>query len=120
MRCCGENRGKSFWIKRAIFIPIAIAAGITLFGFIVMHLWNCILPGVIGVTTITFWQALGILVLAKILFGGMHGAHGHCRSHLHGPEMRHKWMHMSAEEREKMKAEWKDRCCTTEKKEDPA
>ncbi len=126
--CCGEKRGTAFWIKRAIFIPIAIVAGVTVFGFVVMHLWNCILPSVLGVSTITFWQALGILILARILFGGFKGMHGHCRCH-HGHDMHHrwmrmsreereKWMHMSAEEREKMRAEWKEKCCTGEKKEE--
>jgi hypothetical protein len=114
MMCCGENRGKSFWIKRAIFIPIAIAAGVFVFGFVVMHLWNCILTPVLGVHLITFWQALGILVLSKILFGGFHGGPKHSHKN-NWHEKHHKWMHMSAEEREKMKAEWKDKCCSTEK-----
>ena len=113
MTCCGEKRGKSFWIKRAIFIPIGIAAMIFFCGWIVMLLWNCVLPPVIGVGVITFWQALGILVLAKILFGGFKGGHGHSR-HFHGYD-HHKWMHMNPEEREKMRAEWKDRCGNPEK-----
>ena len=61
---------KKFWLRRAIFIPIAFAAGVFIFGSVVMYLWNAILPAVIGVHTITFWQAIGILVLSKILFGG--------------------------------------------------
>ena len=107
--CCGENRGKAFWIKRAIFIPIAIAGGIFIFGWVVMQLWNAILPAVLGVSVITFWQALGILILSKILFGGFKGSHGHPKSN-HFHDRHHKWMHMSSEEREKMKAEWKGRC----------
>ena len=67
MMCWGKERGKKFWIKKAIFIPIAIAAGIFIFGSVVMLLWNAILPSVIGVSTITFWQAIGILILSKIL-----------------------------------------------------
>ena len=49
MMCYGQKRGADFWIKRAIFIPIAIAAGIFLFGFVVMSLWNWLLPGFLGV-----------------------------------------------------------------------
>ena len=110
--CCGENRGKNFWIKRAIFIPIVIAAGIFILGYAVMQLWNCILVPVLGVITVTFWQALGILVLSKILFGGFRHGHGHPRfNHAH------KWMHMSPEEREKMRAEWKTKCCEEGKQE---
>lgn len=107
MSCCGE-RGKSFWIKRAIFIPIAIAAGVFIFGLAVMCLWNAILPAVLGVTVISFWQALGILLLAKILFGGFpgHCKGGHQRFHDHHMHMRDKWMHLSAEEKEKMRSKW--------------
>jgi len=110
MMCCGQERGKSFWIKRALFIPLAIAAGIFIFGGVVMLLWNGILPAILGIGTITFWQAIGILVLSKILFGGFGGGHGHPRYHGGGHMWREKWMHLSPEEREKMKAEWRSRC----------
>ena len=106
----GHERGKGFWIKWAIFIPIAIAAGVFIFGSVVMLLWNALLPALFGIKTITFWQALGILVLSKILFGGFRGGHGHhrCNRHSHGQHSR--WMHLSPEEKEKMRAEWKCGC----------
>lgn len=116
MMCCGENRGKCSWVKWAIFIPIAIAAGIFIFGWVVMLLWNCILPVVLGVSTITFWQALGILVLSKILFGAFKCGHGYHKDY-HSHHWHDKWMHMSPEERDKMKAEWKERCGSEVKKE---
>jgi Ca2+/H+ antiporter, TMEM165/GDT1 family len=115
MMCCGNQNGKRSWIVKAIFIPIAIAAGVLIFGGAVMLLWNAILPGVLGISTITFWQALGILVLSKILFGGfMHGP-GHHKFHNHAHDWHGKWMHMSPEEREKFKADWKERCGHTAK-----
>ena len=114
MMCCNENRSKNFWIKRVIFIPIAIAAGVFIFGSLVMFLWNSILPAVLGISTITFWQALGILVLSKILFGGFRGGHGHFHGHA-GHNLRAKWMNMNPEEREKMKQEWRNRCSTQPK-----
>jgi hypothetical protein len=46
------------WRRRAIFIPFAIKIFSFGFSILVMYLWNTILPGVIGVHTITFWQAL--------------------------------------------------------------
>ena len=106
----GQKRGKSSWIKHAIFIPIAIAAGLFLFGWLVMLLWNGILPEVLSVNTISFWQAMGILVLSKILFGGFKGGHRHPESH-HNPKQDylHRWMHMNREEREKMRDEYKAR-----------
>lgn len=110
MMCCGSKTGRKHRAWKVIFIPIAIAA-LFLFGWVVMHLWNSILPGVIGVATITFWQAVGILVLSKILFGGFKGCHGHSGfHHNHRYELHEKWMQMSPEEREKMKAEMKERC----------
>ena len=104
----GKERGKGYWIKRAIFIPIAIAAGVFIFGSVVMLLWNNLLPALFGISTITFWQASGLLILSKILFGGFRGGHGHHNFHGHGPHSR--WMHLTEEEKEKMKSEWRGRC----------
>ena len=106
----GQERGKGFWIKRAIFIPIAIAAGVFIFGSVVMLLWNALLPALFGFKVITFWQALGILVLSKILFGGFGGRHSNHRWHSHPNLHGNRWMHLTSEEREKMKAEWRGRC----------
>jgi hypothetical protein len=46
-----------------------------LFGYFVMHLWNWLLPEIFGVTTITFWQAVGIVILARLIFGGFKHSH---------------------------------------------
>ena len=106
----GKEHGRAFWIRRLPFILLAVAAFVFIFGYVVMFLWNSILPGLLGVGTITYWQALGILVLSKILFGGFRGGHGHhhCNGHRH--EWNEKWMHMNPEERDKMKADWRERC----------
>ncbi len=45
-----------------------------LFGIVVKLLWNWLMPALFGLGVITFWQAFGIVLLAKILFGG-HGHH---------------------------------------------
>jgi hypothetical protein len=105
--CCNGKRSKKFWILAAIFGPLAIAAAVFVFGSVVMLLWNAILPGLFGVGTINFWQALGILVLSKILFGGFGGHRGHGRWGRHHNE---RWMHLGPEERERMKAAWRSRC----------
>jgi hypothetical protein len=69
--------------KWIVFAPLAIA-GLLLFvavgGEIVQHLWNGLLPAIFGWREITFWQALGLLVLCRILFGGF-GFHPSQRSH---------------------------------------
>ena len=99
--------GKRIWI----FIPIFIAA-VFLFGAIVMGLWNAILPAVIGVKTISLWQALGILLLSKILFGGFHGGWRGRHKKERWMEMKEKFAAMTPEEKEKLKSEWKSRCAT--------
>ena len=116
--CCGKERGRNFWIKAVIFIPIAIAAGVFVFGSVVMLLWNALLPAILGVKAITFWQALGILVLSKILFGGFAGRHGHHKCHDHAHHWHGRWMHLTPEQKEMMKSEWRGRCCEPSEKQE--
>jgi hypothetical protein len=58
-----------------IGIGILVAAGFTLFTFIVMWLWNWLMPAIFHLGVITFWQSAGLLVLSKILFSGTGHAH---------------------------------------------
>ena len=88
---------------------IAIAATL-FFTWVVMALWNAILPAVLGVKAISFLQALGILVLSKILFGGFRGGWRGDRGHQWKNQMKQKWETMTPEERDKFKSEWKNRC----------
>src|SRR5258706_13907830 len=71
-KCEGLNM-RPRWKKLIFIVPLAIL-GMLLFVFIggevVMHLWNWLLPPLFGWRLITFWQALGMLVLCRILFGG--------------------------------------------------
>lgn len=53
-------------------IGIAIIAATVLSGA-VMLLWNGVLVNVLHISIISFWQAAGILLLSKILFGGFRG-----------------------------------------------
>ena len=102
---------KKFWLRRAVMFFFMIIAAILVFGTVVMLLWNAILPAVLGVKAITFFQALGILVLGKILFGGFgKGGGWHARRHAWKERWRSKWEGMTPEEREKFRAEWKNRC----------
>ncbi len=103
---------KQFRIRKFFMIlGIAIAATFV-FGFVVMSLWNAILPAVLGVKAISFLQALGILVLSKILFGGFgRGGGGFGRRRMEWKQrMDEKMKLMTPEEKEKFKAEWKNRC----------
>ncbi|MDR2868492.1 MAG: hypothetical protein LBV46_03010, partial [Bacteroidales bacterium] len=66
-------------------------------------LWNALIPAIFGLVCINFWQALGLLVLGRMLFGGFRGKH--CmrmgmKHHHHGHNsIREKWMNMTPEER---------------------
>ncbi|WP_265957604.1 hypothetical protein [Galbibacter sp. EGI 63066] len=66
----GEIAG---WIILAV---IGIAALAILFGYVVMWLWNWLMPELFGLTTINYWQAVGIFILFKFLFGGGCGGGG--------------------------------------------
>lgn len=57
-------------IGTIIFIAILITFFVTLFGYVIMYLWNWLMPLIFGLTTITFWQAIGLGALSKLLFGG--------------------------------------------------
>jgi hypothetical protein len=60
---------------------IGIAGLAILFGFIIMWLWNWLMPEIFGLTTLTYWQAVGIFILLKILLGGMGGHSGSKKKH---------------------------------------
>ena len=66
-----KNRRFRWWWIPAI--PSAMAVFGWLFGEIVMHLWNWLMPAIFGLKAITFWQAIGLLILARILVGGLGG-----------------------------------------------
>jgi len=81
-------------------IAIVLVAALVL-GFVVMHLWNWLMPGIFRLPPITFWQAIGLLLLSKLLLGGFH-KHGPQR---HGwkKHMEEKWERMTPEERERFR-----------------
>jgi hypothetical protein len=75
---------------------------VMLFGVATMYLWNALVPAIFGLTVIGFWQALGLLVLARLLFGGFGRGGKFGRSHHHRfnrNKIREKWLTMTPEER---------------------
>jgi len=100
------SKGKKF----IFFLPV-VALIATALGFIVMYLWNWILPEVTHAGRLNFWQALGLLVLCRLLFGNFNkGGGGHNRFREKAMGMRSKWQSMNDEERAKFKEEYKRRC----------
>lgn len=102
------------WRKVIWIAPLAIAgiaAFIAIGGEIVLHLWNWLLPSLFGWRQITFWQALGLLLLCRILFGGL-GVRGPHHSNMRSRmrrRMGERWEQMTPEEREKVRERW-SRC----------
>lgn len=92
---------KKWWMF--LLIPPAMALFGWLFGELVMHLWNWLMPALFGWHQIGFWQALGILVLSRILVGGLGGGNSN------GPRRRRcrgeKWERMTPEEHDRFR-EW--------------
>ena len=96
--------------KFLFLVPFAIAAFLALFTAAVYWLWNGVLTPVLGVTAITFWQALGLLVLAKILFGGFPGRGGHhCGPRWHHRRWMRHWDSLTPEQREQWRQEMRSR-----------
>ena len=90
------------------FVVFALAAA-AMFGLVTVRLWNWLLPPLFGWHMIGFWQALGLLALGRILFGGFRGFRP-------GPgmywrrRMMERWQKMTPEEREKFRQGMGSRC----------
>ena len=104
-----NNKRQRFTPVKILFMVLVFAAIAGALSALVMVLWNAILPDTIGVKPLNFWKAAGLLLLAKILFGGLGKLFG-------GPkykkrqEWRKKWMKMSPEERKEARKRWKEHC----------
>ncbi|HSY49964.1 MAG TPA: hypothetical protein VLC46_14210 [Thermoanaerobaculia bacterium] len=89
-------------VRVLMFAPVAIVA-LAVFGFVVMSLWNWLMPLLFGLRAITYWQAFGVLILSRILFGGLGGRPGHrARQRI--------WERMTPEQREKFRDGMRHRC----------
>jgi len=107
--------------------PIFGLAAALLLGGVVMWLWNAIIPSILNVGPIKYWQAVGLLALCRILFGNFggrpNGAQRWSRNWRNtegniengkpsfgGSPWRGKWMNMSDDERRKFRDEMRRRC----------
>ena len=106
--------------RKWLFIaPLAILGGllfIAIGGALVQLLWNWLLPPLFGFPTISFWQALGLLALCRILFGGLRSG-GSSRSHMRGgigdrlaDRVAARWERMTPDERERFRHRIRERC----------
>lgn len=100
-----NGESKIVYILRIIGLAIlgiigAVAIAL-LFGYVVVWLWNWLMPELFGLATITFWQAVVLIILARIIFGGF--------KHLHSDHPRDKFMskRKSFFERHPFNEKWK-------------
>ena len=89
------------WIVLAPLVIVAFLSFVALGGEVVRQLWNGLLPSLFGFPRITFWQALGLLALCRILFGGL-GLHGRGGSNARR-RMEERFAAMTPEERERFR-----------------
>ena len=104
--------------KIAAFVLLAIT-GIFVVGFVTMQLWNWLVPVLFKGPVITIWQALGLLLLSKLLFWGFGGGKGHHAERKRAywrAQWREKFSSMTPEDRELMKQKMKDKWCAWDEK----
>ena len=100
--------------KRIAKILLFGSLAVLVFGLVIMTLWNWLVPQIFSGPQITFWQALGLFLLSKVLFGGWGGG-GRWK---HGPPGRwgnryyEKLASMTPEEREKFKQRMTEKWCS--------
>jgi amino acid permease len=98
-------------------MPLLII-GLFAISAVVMLLWNWIIPAISSLSPLTYWQAMGLFILCKILFGGFQFRRHHrgfrsirkCHTDQH-----ERFMEMSEEEKQQFRNQWKSRFCKPSK-----
>jgi hypothetical protein len=89
-------------------VVVTVIVAFVVFGFVTMQLWNWLMPAIFGLRTISFLQAVGLVLLSKILLSGDRGPWaGRRRWRKH---MEERWAQMTPEERERFRAGMQGRC----------
>ncbi|MDB6158205.1 MAG: hypothetical protein JWO04_1911 [Gammaproteobacteria bacterium] len=99
---------RRYWLMKGAAAIVLIPAFVAAVSFVVMLLWNALVPSLFAGPALGFWQAVGLLVLCRILFGGFRG-HGH-RGWKHRA-WRERWHRMTPEERDRFRdgiRRWRD------------
>jgi len=111
-----EQTRRHFCKARYYFMIPLMVLGLFVISGVVTLLWNWIIPSISTLTALTYWQAMGLFVLCRILFGGFrfgfrkhqHAVHNHLSNHA---PFRNRFMEMTEDERQHFKNQWKQRCC---------
>ena len=96
------------WSVKGLAVLAAVAALVAVLSLAVMLLWNSLVPELFRGPSLQYWQAFGLLVLSRILFGGLRGRgwHGHWRQRM----WRERWESMTPEERARLREHFQGRC----------
>ena len=97
---------KLWKVKMIVFGIVAFTA----FTAIVMWIWNWLVPDLFHGPVINFSQAIGLLFLSRLLFGGFHGMKGGRMHNRYWGRWKERWEKMNPEQRDKMRELWKKRC----------
>lgn len=95
--------------RARLLIPLFVLGFLAILSLVVHTLWNAVLVDVVAVKAITYWQALGLLLLARILFGGWPAAGGRFGGRMRARMMARHWANMDPEQRAKMREEMRRR-----------
>jgi membrane protein implicated in regulation of membrane protease activity len=94
-------------VAKGIAILAIVLIVLAAVGAAVMLLWNALVPALFHGPTLQYWQALGLLILSRLLFGGLRGGwHGHWRQRM----WRERWEQMTPEERARLRERFLSRC----------
>jgi len=93
------------WAVMTIMIPLFATIFVAGFGSAVWQLWNHVMPQVFGLPAIGFWQAVGLLALSWLFFGGFRGPFGMGRRGMH-----RRWERMTPEQRAQFRQAMAGRC----------
>jgi len=93
---------KRWWVLKGLKMLVLLAVVVGGGAYVVMSLWNFVLPAATGLRAISFAQAMALLVLARVLFGGFF--RGHRRGAGWRRRMRERWNQMTPEERERLRS----------------
>lgn len=105
------------WLLHGLKFVLIAALAVAALGAVVMGLWNWLMPELFGWRVLGFWQAVGLLVLSKILLGGLRGG---SRYRMHWrTRMMERWEHMTDEQRAQFSEGMRRRCGRSEPTAEP-
>ena len=94
------------WVWKGFAFAGVVIIGLAVISWVVMLLWNALLPSLFGAPPLRYLQAAGLLVLSRILLGGWRGRHGPWRHR----GWRERWESMTPEERERLREKYGRHC----------